>query len=264
MSTSDDSGVCKNAIQSYRSSIEYSLPLLEIDDSNIEYVTLTVPHCTIPCTWYNVDYYNCALCLSVSGTETLYHLQYGNYSYKTFKAALQTLLGSSWSVTLDEVTARFTLQNVSSLEFIVIYSKSTIGKVMGFDANLTSASYIVVFSYVANFNQFPRINFHCKELANSCQVQSNRRCVSDVFLSCPNGAPILGTIIYHGSGISSIISRDVLHNLKTIRIDITDDDDNLINFNSGIVTFSLQWDIYRRLIPRPLLTISELVDSLNR
>jgi hypothetical protein len=204
------------------------------------------------------------LALSISGTVTQYHIPFGNYSATSFVTAVQSLLAGTWTVSLDRQTAMFTLANSAS-EFIVKYDASTIGRVMGFNVDVYSSSRVAVMPLVANFNQFSRVNFRCRELSNSCQIQSGQHCTGDIFLSVPNSAPILGNIVYHGGGaISSVIDLGRFADLKQIAVAITDDDDNLINFNGGICTFTLQFDIYRRILPRTTLPISELVNNMNR
>ena len=73
---------------------------------------------------------------------------------------------------------------------------------------------------------------------------------SDIILSVPNNAKLNGQIIYNNTSNMKTLFK--LDNLNTFDVRLTDDLDNLIDFNGLSSFFVFQFDIYRRSYEKPL------------
>jgi hypothetical protein len=72
---------------------------------------------------------------------------------------------------------------------------------------------------------------------------------NDIIIAIPNNAKPNGQIYYQNQNQSKLLFRH--HELSRFVISITDDDNNLLNFNGISCYFSFQFDIYRKYMPKP-------------
>jgi len=99
-------------------------------------------------------------------------------------------------------------------------------------------------------------------LTNNSSVGS-----SDVIAAIPNVAKLNSQIIYENNSSNFQVKTQV--NMSSLNIKITDDNNNLINFNGISCYFDIKFDIYRRSIKKPqnftnlLKTIKETVTNQN-
>ena len=83
---------------------------------------------------------------------------------------------------------------------------------------------------------------------------------SDVIITVPNNARPNGQVYYLNQMQTKLLFRH--HDLSRFIISFTDDDGNYINFNSISSFFTLQFDIYRRWIPKPP-RFSNIIEYVN-
>ena len=132
---------------------------------------------------------------------------------------------------------------------------------MGFSTNLSSTfttTNVLTMSRVCNFLPLPRVTVRCSELANSTMVGSNTS--SDVLITIPNNSKPNGQIYYQNQTQAKMLFRH--HHLSRFVISFTDDDGNLLNFNGVSSFFVLQFDIFRKFIPKPP-RFSNIVEMVN-
>jgi len=262
---SSSGGTCLNIDPNFKSFFEYQIPVVNLHEEDIEYIYLSVPHCIFPVSFYNIDYQNNQLDVLVGTIITSYTFVPGNYNAITFQNQFLSLLGTGWSISLDPVSNQFSIINTTTP--FSILSSSTISSVLGFSSTLTSSvialgNNTVVFPRTCNFLSTPRLHLRCKELCNSstsCIVSKN--CNSDILVSIPNDSAVNGRIVYRNSSyMQSLLDIPFIQKL-TFRI--TDENDNLINFNGISSYFELQLDIYRKKIQKRL-TFRQVVRELSQ
>ena len=266
LSTQSSSGLCLNTDVNYKSSFQYSFPVIYFQDETIEYVYLSVPYVSLPTSFYNIDYTNNRLDMLINEISTSYTFKHGNYNSTTFMYQFKTLLGSGWDITLDKITNCFIVINsVNALITFKFLSSSTISAVMGFSSTISSQTSLGNSSYITlprtcNFLSIPRIHLRCKELASSsCLVSKN--CDSDILVSVPNDATQNSKIVYKNF-MDSSIHLDIPF-LQSLTINFTDEQNNPVNFNGQSSYFEIQLDIYRKRGEKKP-TFRKLIQELSR
>jgi hypothetical protein len=160
---------------------------------------------------------------------------------------LLAILGINWTMTLSTTTGKFTLSNTNSF---TINSTSTCYKLLGFKQGVNATSLFntslfnkITFPYPCNFLGINRIKI------KSNILQSNNIDSNFVGGRCNT----LATIPVNNSS-GGIINYTNQNNFKTnlpnmsinsIDIQITDESDNLIDFNGIDVYITLQIDSIR-------------------
>ena len=225
---SSNSAFVKNG--SYNSAMIFNLPIMK-REQNILYNEISVIHAQIPISYYLINDTNNLFVLS-SGS---YSLTYGNYNATSFKSHLLNLLGSTFSLVLDSSTGKYTLSCTSSF---TILSTTTCYKILGLEKN---KSYIVESSltcpYPCNFLGIQKIKIKSGTFkTNNKDSGNNGHC--DILTTIPVNDSQFGLINYiNHTNFKNIINNDDIINID---ISITDEDDNLINFNGIEINLCLQ------------------------
>ena len=98
-------------------------------NKNILYNQVSLIHAQIPVSYYTVNDNNNLFIMTVHNVTTSYTLTNGNYNATSFKTMFLTLLPSSWSMTLDISTGKFTL--AKNNETFTIMATTTCYKLLG-------------------------------------------------------------------------------------------------------------------------------------
>ena len=251
------STACNNLNGDYYSQCEYSIPDMISPDDTIEFVHLSIPYVVIPVSFYNLNYTVNTLVIVVSGVTTKYTFTRGNFSSSTFMTLFSSIVPSNFVISFDFTTNLFTVKNTNSIDF-TFSSASTIGAIMGFSNSCSSVGASLTLPRSCNFLPLPRITLRCPELSNSVSVGSTNR--SDAIITIPNNASSNGQIYYQNQTQSKILFRH--QELSRFVISFTDDDGNFINFNGLPCFFTLQFDVYRKYVPKPP-KFSDIIQHVN-
>ena len=106
---------------------------------------------------------------------------------------------------------------------------------------------VPAFPRTCNFLPLPRILLRCSDLANTTVI--GQKSASDIIVTIPNEAKPNGQIYYQNQTQAQLLFRR--YDLQNFIISFSDDDGNPINFNGVSSFFTLQFDIYRKAVPRP-------------
>lgn len=241
LSTKASAGRILNQDPNYKSSISFDLPNFIVPDDSIDYIEASIPYAVIPCSFFQINSSNNTLVVLENTVQTIYTFEEGNYNADEFMTDFRALLPNRFSISLDKVNSKFTVVN-NTYEFSFL-EDSTIDFVMGFSGTITSSSRILTMPRVCNFMATPRILIHCAELGTGSDSNS-----SDVILAIPNNARLNSNIVYNNTNIKTLVKVD---NLSRLTFNITDDDNNLINFHGVSSFWTLQLDVYRKYIEKP-------------
>ena len=172
-----------------------------------------------------------------------------------FKSLLTT-----FDITLNSTTSIFTITN-STYSIFSILGTTTMDYILGFSGTLATNNGSLVMPRVCNFLSLPRINIRCSCIANSVLATDSKTSVqNDIILSVSNNSYPNGQIVYESNGkIKSIFRCD---RLDTFILSITDDDNNLIDFNGISSFFTLQFDVFRKYLDKPE-RFSKIVEMVN-
>ena len=116
-STQSTSGNIMNVNPDYKSIVQYSIPSIKFKDEDIEYVTVSLPYANIPCSFYNVDYYNCQLDFTTTTTNSVL-FPIGNYNEISFMKMFLSLMPSGFSITFDNLKGVFTVSYSEAFSFL--------------------------------------------------------------------------------------------------------------------------------------------------
>ena len=254
LSSRGDSGNILNG--DYKSVIQYNIPDAITNDDTIDYILWSIPFCIIPNSFYIINETNNKLVITINSITTDYYFEYGNYSANLFIKQFNLIIPSTFIITLDSLNSKFTITN-TTYDFII--ENSTIDYIIGFTGSISSIDKSITFSRCCNFLPLPRVNICCSQLSNFT-LMASKNDISNIILSVPNNGKLNGQIIYNNvSQIKKLFKNDRLDNFI---ISLTNDDGEPINFNGISFYMSLQFDICRKQIIKPL-NFKKIVNLIN-
>jgi hypothetical protein len=226
---------------SFKSKINVNLPDLAFHQNHIQNVYMSVDHCEVPNSFYIVNYTNNQIVID----NVTYIIPVGNYNVNSFITVCLAVIPSGFTITYDIITNKYTFFN----NFIFTINGSnincTINKIIGLDNNDYESiplglSTELILPHMVNFLPMARINFRSNFFNINNYNSSDGS--SDVFLPLQNNTGQLSMIYYVNQTNTNFIINDV--NITTININVTDDENNLINFNNVdcIMTFTIKVD----------------------
>ena len=227
---SSNSATIKN--NSYNSVMIFNLLAMK-KEKNILYNQVSLIHAQIPVSYYTINENNNLFILS-SGSYTLTN---GNYNATSFKTMFLNLIGSSFSMSLDVSTGKYTLTKIGGF---TILPSTTCYKILGLQKSITYiSSGSLTFPYPCNFLGVNRIKIKsgCFKTNN---LDSNSNGHSELLSAIPVNASQYGLVNY----INYTNFKNIFHNkdINMIDITITDEEDNILNFNGIDIFLTIQID----------------------
>lgn len=222
---------------SYKSDVTVQLPDLTFHNTNIQNAYLSVLHAEICNSMYIVRYTNDVFVLD----GVSYTITRGNYNVNSFITQILSQLPAGYGMTYSAITSRLTMTHTTT-DFTVNADSalSNINTIMGLGSSaLTSVALTLTFPYVVNFLPIPRLNFRSSyfKTGNYNSVDNS----SDVFLCLQNNAGQNAVINYVNQTVSRYLIED--KNITQFNIRVTDESNQLINFNNVDWFMSFQIDI---------------------
>jgi hypothetical protein len=206
-------------------------------ETYILYNVISVIHAQIPISYYLVNNYNNVLNLSIGS----YTLTNGNYNASTFITMLLAKLPVGFTLTINSTSGIFTLSYSSNF---TIYGSSTCYKLLGLikSTSYTSTSNTLVMPYPCNFLGINRLKIKSMVLKTN-NIDTNSGGHSDLLTTIPVSNASDGLIVYTNQmNLKNLFDNT---NVDYIDITITDENDNIIDFNNIDVYITLQIDTIR-------------------
>lgn len=228
----------------FQSQVQITLPDLTFHLDNVQNAYMSVVHCEVPNSFYILNYTNNQFVLN----GTTYTLTRGNYNVNTFITMLLTIIPAGYAVTYNSATTKFTMTN-TTIDFTVNASAvaSTVNSIMGLGAtNITSTARTLTFPNVVNFIPLQRINFRSNFFNFGCYNSIDGS--SDIFLPLQNNAGQNSIINYVNQTQHKFLIQD--RSITTFVITVTNDANQLINFNGVPWLMTLQIDIDYLELPK--------------
>jgi len=221
----------------FNSLIRCSLPNLNFSNQNIENVYFSVLHCEVPNSFYNCNLYVNQLVLN----GVTYTITRGNYNVNTMITQLLSILPAGYSITYSNITNKYTFtHNTTNFTINGDNSACTCRDILGIgNTDITSTGLSLVLPNVVNFLPIQRLNFRSNlfSFGNYNQLDNS----SNIFLTLQNDAPNLGIISYKNSDSIKFLIQD--SSITAFQISVTDDQNNLINFNGVHWTMTFRIDV---------------------
>jgi hypothetical protein len=231
------------------------------NDDSIEYVTLSMQYAVICNSNYIFYSGNNTIKLTYNLNTYTHIVPSGNYNVNTFMAYLGTIFPTGMTVTFSSITNKFTFAyTLAAAQTWGFELGTTCDYNMGFSGTLLTTGASVTSPYSVDFLPIDRYIVHCNVLSNGLMLTNNSAVSSgDVIASIPNNARLNSQIVYTGTGVEYLV-RSIGNN--GITITITNDNNQEIDFNNVSSYFVLQFNIYRRMIKRPL-RFNNLISTIN-
>lgn len=211
------------------SDVQFGIPFHRKETNT--YMSVSFASAVFPASYFNIESFQNTLVISSDGiSTTTYTVPEGNYTYATFKTALMTLLPTGFSLLYDISSGVFTLTNSTSF---TITNETTcwqaLGKVQRTElvATYKNSMYYCVFPNPANFLGPCKLVIQCPNLSFENWNTGNKgHYLGDVNVT----APPFGTTAFEDQSAIEMFFDDVILNGSEIRIRITDEYGNLLNF----------------------------------
>jgi len=220
----------------FNSNLEFSIPNLYQSSNNVLYSTISCIHAEIPYSFYVVNEYNNLLSLSTGNIS----ISFGNYNANSMLKYLETVLPVGMTISFNTTNGKFSLNYNSSFS---INADSTCGVLMGFEKGkvYNSISNTIEMPYLANFMGSKNVYVKIPNLIldNYNTLTKDRA----TLLNIPVNVPPFGIIMYENSSGSSTIIKSI-QIPDTLIVQLSDDENNLIDFNNTEFSITLQIDFY--------------------
>lgn len=218
------------------------------NDDTVQAATLSMPYAILCNSNYQINETNCVLGIDNGGFVS-YSFPYGNYAADTFMQTFKTLLPSSYNITLDQISGKFTVSN-SSHTFTLL-GTSTIDYVLGFSGNLpaswTGTQYAVTMTRLCNFLPTPlfRVCVENNSIYNGQVLgAAGAPAYSNVLASIPNITKQNTQVVYQNFSDEFAIQPT---GQTQLIISILDDNGKFINFNGVSSYFQLRLRLYKKI-----------------
>ena len=226
---------------SLKSDVDISLPDLHFNQKDITNVSFSVDHCEVCNSYYLINNNNNTIVIN----NIKYSVNNGNYNVNNFITALLSVIPSGFTITYSSITNRLTFNYTSNFTINASNSLCTINTIIGLsNTDITSLSNALVLPFVVNFLPLARLNFRSSFFKFNNFSTTDKS--TDIFLSLQNNAGPIAPIYYVNQTNTSFTLNDL--NITTININVTDDDNKLIDFNNvdWYMTFTIKVD-YKNL-----------------
>lgn len=181
--------------------------------------------------------------------EVKVYIPYGNYNSTTFMTqfvastlAVNSLLGTGLSISLNTVTNRFTVSHTSYS--ILFYYDSTIAPVMGLPSYSLGysggGSSNQLLSYTCNFSGIQNINVHITSM-NTSNIDSLTKSTCNIVQSIPVDCNQCQIIFKKTDNFEFAVREDVTDNVNIV---LTDDLGQSIDFNNQHWNMTLCFTVY--------------------
>ena len=186
---------------------------------------------------YTINETNSLLSIIILGVTTNYVIDYGNYNCYTFMTKLIEKLGSNFNIVVNIINNKFTLSN--TINNFTINATSTIYNIMGFvnNINYTSSNLSLTFPFTCNFNGVQSLNISFQNL-NTNNIDSYTKTNSSIIQSIPIDNTLQQIIFNKTNEFKLRVRQDTI---DFIQIDITDNLNNLVNFNNQFWNITLEF-----------------------
>jgi len=220
---------------SLKSDVNISLPDLHFNEKNITNVLFSVDHCEVCNSYYLINSTNNSIVIN----NIKYTVNNGNYNVNNFITSLLSVIPSGFIITYSSITNRLTFTYSANFTINASNSLCTMNTIIGLGkTDLTSVSNTLTLPYVVNFLPLARISFRSNFFKFNNFSTTDKS--TDIFLSLQNNAGPIAPIYYVNQTNTNFIINDF--NITTININVTDDDNNLLDFNNvdWYMTFTIK------------------------
>jgi len=235
--TPEGANLKKNSF--FNSDLEFNIPNL-YQNNDVLYATIKCLHAEIPYSFYIVNEYNNLLSITDKHNEIQnIFIPFGNYNANAMLSYLNTVLPSGMTISFNTRNGKYTLTYNHSFS---VNSNSTCYILLGFVKGVTySSTTFLEFPFLANLlgskNIYLKIN---NLILDNFNTQTGDR---STLSNIPVNVPPYGLVFYENRSTTSTIIKNI-QLPDTLYIQLTDDENNLIDFNNSSWSITIQIDFY--------------------
>ena len=229
ISLNSSNAILKNNT-TFNSDVVFRLIGLVKKETDIKHITFHLIDAQIPVSFYNINYTNNILKYQISSINYTITVIPGNYNFTSLANILIAGFfanGHIFTITINKQTGVITFATPAT-NFIL--QVSSIFTTLGFpSSNQTSNGFSLTATYPLNLFGITKIKIN-SSFFNSYNYDSATNGMSNLISVIPVDQPAFGLIIYENkSNATYTLRTDVV---DEIDLQLTDQNDNLINFNN--------------------------------
>ena len=232
----------------YKSDVVFFLRGLLKQEKNLVNFKYQFINATVPVSFYNINETNNFLFYKYNGIDYSITVPQGNYNFNTLADTMTGLFlgnGAVMSISINRQNGILTFTGVFAFTF---YSTSTILRVLGFLTTADSISIGVILTAPFPLNLLSPLKLKIKSTAiTASNLDTSTNGFSNIISTFPVDQPSFGLIIHENKNIVKYIVRNDI--VDDVDIQITDENDNLINFNNIDWCITLMLEITKELTP---------------
>jgi len=245
----------------FNSDVVFQLIGLVKKEPDIKHITFHLVDAQIPVSFYNINYTNNVLKYQISSVNYTITVSVGNYNFTSLAQQLVAgFLANShiFTITINKQTGVITFATPAT-NFIL--QVSSIFSTLGFPAsNQTSTSFSLTATYPLNLFGITKIKI-TSTFFNSYNYDSATRGLSNLISVIPVDQPSFGLIVYENKSDAKYTLRTNV--VDNIDIQMTDQNDNLINFNNIDWQLTFLLDITREQDEMESVQMSDILKQQN-
>ncbi len=219
----------------FLSDVTFDVNGLLVSDDNIVDVNVSLVHAEIPVSFYVINYTNNVFTYTISAIQTNLNIPVGNYNVTTLFTYLQA--NTPFTFIFNKINGLVTITHPSA-NFII--TGNAFGVILGFQSGSTNNS--ILFNLTGNFPinllGIKKLNIVSNELITHNFTAGKG--FNSLLASLAVDQPAYGLIVFENK--SNVKHSIQLKELNKIDIQITDEKNNLINFNN--IDWSLLIAVY--------------------
>ena len=242
----------------YNSDVLFKLPGLIKKETDVKQVSFQLIDAQIPVSFYNINYTNNVLNYQISSLNYTITIDVGNYNFNSLAINMKAqflLNGHTFLITINKQNGIITFATTTTnFVFVVSSMFSTLGFPL---QNQTSTSFSLTAIYPLNLLGITKIKISSL-LFNTYNVDSASNGLSNLISTVPIDQPAFGLISYENKSTAKYKLRTDA--VDEIDLQLTDQNDNLVNFNNIDWTMTILLEIVRETQD---LSTTEMEDVLK-
>lgn len=232
----------------YKSDVVFYLRGLLKQEKNLVNFKYQFINATVPVSFYNINETNNVLNYEDDGVPYTITIPTGNYNFNTLSSTMTALFLANTTVMVITINRQNGILTFTGNDIFEFLPTSTILRVLGFIPTVITPSVGVILTAPYPLNLLSPLKLKIKSTAiTASNLDTATNGYSNLISTFPVDQPSFGLIIHENKNIVKYIVRNDI--VDDVDIQITDENDNLINFNNIDWCITLMLEITKEIIP---------------
>lgn len=232
----------------YKSDVVFYLRGLLKQEKNLVNFKYQFINATVPVSFYNINETNNVLNYEDDGVPYTITIPTGNYNFNTLSSTMTALFLANTTVMVITINRQNGILKFTGNDIFEFLPTSTILRVLGFIPTVITPSVGVILTAPFPLNLLSPLKLKIKSTAiTASNLDTSTNGYSNLISTFPVDQPSFGLIIHENKNIVKYIVRNDI--VDDVDIQITDENDNLINFNNIDWCITLMLEITKEIIP---------------